>query len=370
MSAPAGRYLGLISGTSADGIDAALLQIHADGTMCVEAAQTTPYPPALREQLLPLIGGQVDIAIDALACLDAEVGLAFAAAAMALLQHANCPASEIRAIGSHGQTIRHRPRLDLPFTWQIGDPSRIVEATGITTVADFRRRDVAAGGQGAPLVPPFHAAWFGSATEDRAVLNLGGIANLTLLPSQGPVRGFDCGPANALLDLWAQRCGLGERDEDGRLARSGEIDEALLQRLLDDPWFEQPPPKSTGREDFNAGWLDARLGSASDPATVMSTLVALSAQATATALQRSLPSCVRLLVCGGGSHNPALLDALRRAMPALAVQTTAEHGLDPDHVEAAAFAWLARQCLSQQPGGLASVTGARGDRVLGAIYPA
>lgn len=338
--------------------------------MSVPGAATYPYPQALRESLLPLIGGQREVEVDALGQLDAEVGLAFASAAQQLLRDHRVQADEVTAIGSHGQTIRHRPGRSLPFTWQIGDPSRIVEATGITTVADFRRRDVAAGGQGAPLVPAFHAAWLRDTAEDRAVLNLGGIANLTLLPRSGPVRGFDCGPANALMDLWARRCGIGERDEGGALASQGRVDTALLARLLDDPWFSLPPPKSTGREDFNADWLDARLGQASDPASVMATLVALSARSTAEALARTMPQARRLLVCGGGNHNPSLLAALAQALPAVQVQTTAVHGLDPDFVEAAAFGWLASRCLSGLPGALASVTGAAGDRVLGAIYPA
>ncbi len=334
----------------------------------MEAAATLAYPDVLRQRLLPLIHGQASIEIDELAVLDAEIGLQFAHAANELLQRASVDPTSVLAIGSHGQTIRHRPRLSLPFTWQIGDPSRIVEATGITTVADFRRRDVAAGGQGAPLVPAFHAAVFADPTEDRAVLNLGGIANLTLLPTDGPVRGFDCGPANALLDLWAQRCGLGERDEGGALAASGRVDPALLARLLDDPWFARPPPKSTGREDFNAEWLQARLAGVSDVAAVMASLVELSAQSTARALQSALPGCRRLLICGGGTHNPPLLAALARALPGVTLESTAQHGLAPDFVEAAAFAWLARQCLLQRPGALASVTGATGDRVLGAVY--
>lgn len=338
--------------------------------MSVTGAATYPYPQPLRESLLPLIGGLREVEVDVLGQLDAEVGLAFANAAQQLLRDRSVQAGEVRAIGSHGQTIRHRPGRSLPFTWQIGDPSRIVEATGITTVADFRRRDVAAGGQGAPLVPAFHAAWLRDMAEDRAALNLGGIANLTLLPANGPVRGFDCGPANALMDLWARRCGIGDRDEGGALASQGRVDAALLGRLLDDPWFALPPPKSTGREDFNADWLDARLGQASDPADVMATLVALSARSTAEALARAMPQARRLLVCGGGSHNPTLLAALAQALPAVQVQTTAAFGLDPDFVEAAAFAWLASRCLSGLPGALASVTGAAGDRILGAIYPA
>jgi anhydro-N-acetylmuramic acid kinase len=370
---PEDRFLGLISGTSADGIDAALLRFCPDepGERCrlvLEAAQSYPYTAPLRDRLLPLIHGLRLAEVDEVASLDAELGLLFGQAALSLLAATDIEASSVKAIGSHGQTIRHRPRAALPFTWQIADPSRIVELSGITTVADFRRRDVAAGGQGAPLVPAFHAALFSAAGEDRAVLNLGGIANLTLLPASGPVRGFDCGPANGLLDLWAQRCGLGERDEGGALAAAGHCDQALLARLLDEPWFQLAPPKSTGREDFNAEWLDARLGDQRDPATVMASLVELSTLSTAQALRQSLPGCARLLLCGGGTHNPALLTSLARALPGVSLESTAAHGLDPDFVEAAAFAWLARQCLLQRPGSLATVTGALGDRVLGAVH--
>lgn len=334
----------------------------------MEASHTYAYPASLRERLLPLIHGQRMAEVDEIGQLDAELGLQFGQAALTLLRDGNIDPASISAIGSHGQTIRHRPRAALPFTWQIADPSRIVEMTGITTVADFRRRDVAAGGQGAPLVPAFHAAVLADPSEDRAVLNMGGIANLTLLPRDGSVRGFDCGPANGLLDLWAQRCGLGERDEGGATAARGRSDPALLARLLDEPWFRLPPPKSTGREDFNADWLDARLGDQRDPATVMASLVALTAHSTAQALRATLPACRRLLLCGGGIHNPSLLGALAEALPGVLLESTARYGLAPDFVEAAAFAWLARQCLLQRPGALASVTGASADRVLGAVH--
>lgn len=361
-------YLGLISGTSADGIDAALLRLEPQLT--VLAARTYPYPESLRQRLLPLINGAALAEVDELATLDALVGESFAAAANALLNEQQIEPELVRAIGSHGQTIRHRPRAETAFTWQIGDPSRIAEATAITTVADFRRRDMAAGGQGAPLVPAFHADVF-AAAEDRAVLNLGGIANLTLLPVNGPVRGFDTGPANALMDLWAQRCALGERDSEGAYAAAGQVNDALLQRMLGEPWFATPPPKSCGREDFNADWLDAQLAGAKlAPADVMATLLALSVETVARALEDQLPSARQLLVCGGGVRNPTLMAALRSRLGQLDVCSTAEHGLDPDFVEASAFAWLAARALDGRPGNLPSVTGARGLRVLGAIYPA
>lgn len=363
------HYLGLISGTSADGIDAALMRF--EPTLSAVATHTFAYPPGLRRRLLPLIHGAEIAAVDEIACLDAEVGLVFAQAASILLQGSGVGLEQVRAIGSHGQTIRHRPRNDPAFTWQIGDPSRIVERTGITTVADFRRRDMAAGGQGAPLVPAFHASIFGGGDESRAVLNLGGIANLSLLPKDGPVLGFDTGPANALMDLWAQRCGIGEQDEGGQLASQGEVDRALLEQMLSEPWFDLPPPKSSGREDFNAAWLDTHLGTDErKPADVMATLLALTVETVARALQRNLADCKRLLVCGGGSCNPHLMSALQQRFPSIPVESTLVHGLDPNFVEAAAFAWLAQRALDGQPGNLPAVTGAKGLRVLGAIYPA
>jgi len=362
-------YLGMISGTSADGIDVALMRFEPQ--LRAVATRTFPYAASLRERLLPLIHGAATSSVDEIASLDAEVGLAFASAASSLLTEHGVSAEQLRAIGSHGQTIRHRPRSDLAFTWQIGDPSRIVEHTGVTTVADFRRRDMAAGGQGAPLVPAFHADLFGNDEEDRAILNLGGIANLSLLRNDGSVLGFDTGPANALMDLWAQRCGIGEQDLGGEFAAQGSCDRGLLQRMLSDPWFALPPPKSSGREDFNAAWLDPFLAeSQRQPADVMATLLALTVETVATALERHLPCCERLLVCGGGSCNPQLMGALQQRMSPIAVESTAAHGLDPNFVEAAAFAWLAQRTLDGLPGNLPTVTGAKGLRVLGAIYPA
>jgi anhydro-N-acetylmuramic acid kinase len=252
---------------------------------------------------------------------------------------------------------------------QLGDPNLIAERTGITTVADFRRRDVAAGGHGAPLLPALHAALLASPTESRAVLNLGGIANLTLLPTTGAVRGFDTGPANALLDAWCQRHTGAAFDADGAFAARGQVDVALLEALRSDPWFALPPPKSTGREQFHLAWLDARAGGSSRrPEDVQATLLALTAHSIADALLSAQPDTRRLLACGGGVHNPRLLLAISRQLPGMIVESTAAHGVDPDLVEAMGFAWLARQTLAGRPGNLPSVTGARGPRVLGAIH--
>ena len=364
-------YLGLISGTSADGVDAALCRFEPEPRLL--GGLSLPYSPALRDSLVALAQGAPPESLDALGELDHAVAASFAEAALTLLDRAGVPPSNLRAIGSHGQTLRHRPDASHPFTWQLGDPSLIAERCGCTVVADFRRRDMAAGGQGAPLLPALHAALLRHPAEDRAVLNLGGIANLTLLPRHGSVRGFDTGPANCLMDAWYARHRSGHFDASGRWAASAAADRGLLDRLLAEPWFNLPAPKSTGREKLNLDWLAARAGTllgTLDPACVQATLLALSVDTIATALLREQPATQRLLVCGGGVHNVTLLDALRRRLPGAVVQSTAEHGVDPDLVEAMGFAWLARATLAGQPGNLPEVTGARGPRVLGGIYPA
>ncbi|MGY4892763.1 UNVERIFIED_CONTAM: anhydro-N-acetylmuramic acid kinase [Xanthomonas axonopodis] len=366
-------YLGLMSGTSADGIDAALVRF-ADAThrRCELVAGTTvAWEPQLRETLVALGQGAETVAIDALGQLDAQVGLAFAAAANRLIGDSGVERRQIRAIGSHGQTIRHRPNANPAFTWQIGDASRIAEHTGITTVADFRRRDVAAGGQGAPLMPAFHLAMLGAGDEDRAVLNLGGIGNLTLIPRDGAVLGFDTGPANALLDSWCQRHHGTPFDADGAFAASGRVDAVLLQALLADPWFALPPPKSTGREQFHLDWAVQAMGNARlDAADVQATLLELTAASVADALLRLQPTTRRVLVCGGGVRNPVLLARLAARLPGAMVESSARYGLDPDYLEAMGFAWLAAELLAGRAANLPSVTGAAGPRLLGAIYPA
>ncbi|MDO7946712.1 anhydro-N-acetylmuramic acid kinase [Xanthomonas euvesicatoria pv. eucalypti] len=366
-------YLGLMSGTSADGIDAALVRF-ADAThrRCELVAGTTvAWEPQLRETLVALGQGAETVAIDALGQLDAQVGLAFAAAANRLIGDSGVERRQIRAIGSHGQTIRHRPNANPAFTWQIGDASRIAEHTGITTVADFRRRDVAAGGQGAPLMPAFHLAMLGAGDEDRAVLNLGGIGNLTLIPRDGAVLGFDTGPANALLDSWCQRHHGTPFDAEGAFAASGRVDAVLLQALLADPWFALPPPKSTGREQFHLDWAVQAMGSARlDAADVQATLLELTAASVADALLRRQPTTRRVLVCGGGVRNPVLLARLAARLPGMVVESSARYGLDPDYLEAMGFAWLAAELLAGRAANLPAVTGAAGPRLLGAIYPA
>jgi anhydro-N-acetylmuramic acid kinase len=388
-------YLGLISGTSADGIDAALVEFatppaaepftaghsgKASWPLRIVAARTTPYPQDLRRRVLALATSDASITLDDYGRLDVEIGECFAAAANALLDEAGVRRGAVVAIGSHGQTVRHRVGGAHPFTLQIGDPSVIAERTGLTVVADFRRADVAAGGQGAPLLPSLHAAAFADPAVPRAILNLGGIANLTLLEHTRPVIGFDSGPANCLLDAWAERYLGAPCDEGGAWARSGHVDEALLVDMLADPYFAAAPPKSTGREDFNLAWLDARLRPGLAAADVQATLLALSARSIVQALHAHAPATREVYACGGGVHNVALMEALRTelARPSAlsplpstrALHSTAALGLDPDYVEAVGFAWLARERLDGDPGNLPSVTGARGPRRLGAIYAA
>ncbi|MEZ5462054.1 anhydro-N-acetylmuramic acid kinase [Dokdonella sp.] len=361
-------FLGLISGTSADGIDAALVQF--DPGIRVLAARTSRYSAALRDKLLALTAPDASIPLDHLGALDVEIGECFAMAAIELLEHAGLRAAEVEAIGSHGQTIRHRPNGVHPFTMQIGDPAVIAEKTGICTVADFRRADVAAGGQGAPLAPAFHAAAL-TRYLPCAVLNLGGIANLSLLDSGTEVIGFDTGPANCLLDAWNARHRGTPCDRDGEWAATGKVDSELLDTLLDDAYFRLSPPKSTGREVFNLDWLDHRLGNRDrSPADVQATLLALTATTVADALSATAFRPGRVLVCGGGVHNRGLMAALTVALSPTPVESTASAGLDPDFVEAALLAWLARERLSGRAGNLPSVSGARGPRLLGAIFAA
>lgn len=362
-------YLGLISGTSADGIDTALVSFEGERAT-LRFGRTYPWDPSLRAQLVALGQQGTSLSLDAIAELDVRVARAFAEAANLALADSGTEPARVQAIGSHGQTLRHRPWGPYPFTLQLGDPATIAERTGITTVADLRSRDIAAGGHGAPLLPGLHADLLRSEAEDRAVLNLGGIANLTLLPAIGDVRGFDTGPANALMDAWCLRHHAVDFDRDGAFAASGSLDEALLDRLLDDDWFGQPPPKSTGRDHFHLGWVEARLSGEESPADVQATLNALTARTVAHALQAAQPGTKRVVACGGGVHNPVLMAALAEALPDMEVESTAAHGIDPDHVEAMGFAWLARRAMLGLPGNLPSVTGAAGPRILGAIHPA
>lgn len=362
--------LGLISGTSQDGIDAVLAAFEGDRWQGIVASHAGEYPAALRERLLALGFENRPVALGEYAALDRAVADAFADTANALLQQAGVSPAEVSALGSHGQTVFHDAALGNSL--QIGDPSRIAVRTGIPVVADFRRKDVALGGQGAPLLPVFHHALFAAADEPRAVLNLGGIANLTLLPDTDPtaVRGFDCGPANALMDEWIGRHQGRRYDADGAWAASGRVVPELLDALLADPYFALPPPKSTGRGYFLLDWVERRFPALASlaPADVQRTLAELTAVSASEALERTLPAARRLLVCGGGAHNRWLLQRLRDHSPQRLVVPTHDHGLHADWVEAAAFAWLALRRLDAASGNLPGVTGAVASTCLGGLF--
>ncbi|CAK0742452.1 anhydro-N-acetylmuramic acid kinase [Gammaproteobacteria bacterium] len=362
-------YVGLMSGTSLDGIDAALVTFEGDQPRLL-AAHYQPYPAPLREELLTLCrAGEGEP--DRLCPMDVDLGQRFATATLELLAQAKVAPEAVRAIGSHGQTIRHRPTGPTPFTLQIGDPNIIAQRTGITTVADFRRRDIAAGGEGAPLVPAFHRAVFATAPP-RVVLNVGGIANITWLPGTvgGGVTGFDTGPGNTLMDAWVRRHFGQDRDEGGKWATQGKVATSLLEALLADPYFSRPPPKSTGREYFDLRWLDSALAAQPPlpPADIQATLCELTAATVARAVDDHCLLAEEVLVCGGGVHNATLMTRLAARLAPRLVLSTAAKGIDPDWVEAIAFAWLARRTLQGLSGNLPAVTGARQEVVLGGIY--
>lgn len=366
-------YIGLMSGTSLDAVDVVLVDFSTPQARTL-AFQTHPLPDELREALLRLMAGQSPHPVQCLGELDHLFGKLFASCALAAIRQAGVSPDAVAAIGSHGQTLYHHPVGDTPFTLQIGDANLIAEATGITTVADFRRRDMAAGGQGAPLAPAYHAAMVRSHAAERAVLNIGGMANLTLLPSdtKAAVTGFDTGPGNVLLDSWSKRHLQQPFDRDGEWAAAGRVSQDLLQLMLSDDYFAQSPPKSTGREHFNERWLDAILGRLSPtPAAqdIQATLTELTAQTVADALLGMSPATREVWVCGGGVHNRHLMQRLQHNLPGRRVDSTLVLGIDPDAMEALTFAWLAKQTLEGLSGNIPSVTGARGPRVLGAIYP-
>jgi len=374
-------YIGLMSGTSMDGVDGVLVDFSADGSqgLHVLADAHAAMPASLGAELLALNTSGPDelqraaLAANALARLQAEV-------VAHLLNKTDTEPDAVRAVGSHGQTVRHRPgEFDgTGLTLQLNNGALLAEACGIDVVCDFRTRDVAAGGQGAPLVPAFHRDVFASATP-RAVLNIGGIANVTILPStdapaaEAALVGFDTGPGNALMDHWCRLHTGQPFDDDGRWAASGQVDGVLLVELMSDAWFRKAPPKSTGRDLFNADWLAlalARAGVTRAPADVQATLLELTARGAIDAIRACAPGTRELLVCGGGARNGALMARLAALWPGLAVAATDSAGLPAQQVEAAAFAWLARQFIERRPGNHPGVTGAAGLRVLGALYPA
>jgi anhydro-N-acetylmuramic acid kinase len=362
-------FIGLISGTSMDGIDAALVDL-APPRPTLLAHHCHPYPPALRETLLKLLSADEEHRLEEILQADVQVGLAFADAVDALLQRAGVDADEVEAMGSHGQTVFHAPEGPFASSWQLGDPNRIAEASGITVVADLRRRDMAAGGEGAPLVPAFHAAVLADPQIPRVILNIGGIANVTILNSAAPITGFDTGPGNTLMDLWSARHRENTFDDRGQWAAGGEVLDALLEALLEDAYFQRTPPKSTGREYFNLAWLSARQDLETlQPQDVQATLCELSARSIADAITAHAPRTTQVLVCGGGVHNDELMRRLRARLADAEVLSTDALGIAPDWVEAMAFAWLAKQTLEGKAGNVPGVTGARHPVVLGGIYP-
>jgi len=359
-------FVGLMSGTSVDGVDAILADFSVEP--CRARARThVEFAPGLRDELNALQRSGADEVHRASLAANALMDCC-ASAVAAVLSAAHCDARDVAAIGLHGQTIRHRPELG--YTTQLANPARLAEATGITVVADFRSRDVAAGGQGAPLVPAFHAAVFSAPDAHRVVVNIGGIANVTDLPPDGPVRGFDTGPGNTLMDAWSERHTGQPYDRNGAWGGGGRAISELLRALRAEPYFAMPPPKSTGRDRFHLRWLGKYLRTSYSPQDVQRTLVALTAQSIAAAIEEHCLGASEVLVCGGGAQNAVLMGELEAALSPRRLATTAAHGIAINEVEAMAFAWLSRETLAGRPGNVPTVTGARGPRILGAVYPA
>ena len=362
-------YIGLMSGTSLDSIDAALVELKGTQFQLLECLEYQ-LPETLRQQLINLCQPG-DNEIDRMGSADRALGKEFANAVKTLLKKSAKTSAQIVAIGSHGQTIRHRPDGDNAFTLQIADPNTIAFETGITTVADFRRRDIAASGQGAPLAPALHKAAFSSSQHNRVIVNIGGMANITYLDSNGDALGFDTGPGNILMDSWIQQTRQQKYDVDGQWAAGGNSDAALLSQLLSHPYLIKPTPKSTGREDFNLQWLNPILNehplSAQD---IQATLLEFTAQTIYNDIEKLPKSVNEIYICGGGADNSQLMLRLETLLHPRIVANTSQLGIPAQWVEAVAFAWLAKQALAKQPGNLSSVTGASCDVILGAIYSA
>ena len=359
-------YVGIMSGTSLDGIDTVLVDLSHELPIQL-ASFYQPYPDALRVALLDLHSpGENELHRSQL--LANELAHHYATAVHALLDKAQISARQIRAIGNHGQTVRHRPEAG--YTLQIGNGALLAELTGITVVQDFRSRDIAAAGQGAPLVPAFHDRVLRHSGLHRVILNIGGISNLTDLPPDGPTTGFDCGPGNLLMDAWIARHRNQTYDRDGAWAASGSILPALLDAMLSEPFFSAPPPKSSGRDLFNMDWLLRHLNGNEAPADVQATLLTLTGHSITDAIQRHCPGANEVYLCGGGAHNRALVDHLSRDLPGCRLQMSDVLGIGTDWMEAVAFAWLAQQALEGHPANLPAVTGAKHPCILGAIYPA
>lgn len=360
-------YIGLMSGTSLDGVDAVLLDARR---LNVLGHAHAPFSPGLRAELLAL-NKPTDNELHRAALAANGVARAYADVVAQLLERCATPGNAVRALGAHGQTVRHRPGGVEGYTVQLLNGALLAEQTGIDVVCDLRSRDVAAGGQGAPLVPAFHRAVFGRPDEDVAVLNLGGIANLSLIHADGRTGGFDTGPGNCLMDAWISRHHGQAFDRDGAWAAQGRVLPELLGRLMTEPYFALPPPRSTGRDLFDLDWLETYAAALTPAAVdVQATLLELTTLCVADGLRAQMPAARRLIVCGGGARNKQLMQRLIAALPGLQVDTSDDHGLPVDQVEAAAFAWLAQCFIEKRPGNLPAVTGASGPRLLGALYPA
>ncbi len=364
-------YIGLMSGTSLDGIDASLVEFK-NGLIKSLAFNYFPYDDSVKEKILHLSQPNTPILLNKYGATDAMLGSLFANACNSLLNHSNIPSSEITAIGCHGQTIYHAPNISSAFSLQIGDPNIIAEETGITTIADFRRRDIAAGGQGAPLVPAFHRAIFEQnidlTKQNISIVNIGGIANITHLSKQ-KTTGFDTGPGNGLMDYWIQKNLNTPYDEDGTWAHSGKIDRELVDQLKQDPYFKLSPPKSTGKEYFSPAWLEKKFTLLSNyqAEDIQASLCQFSAETISESIKNHAPLTHQTLICGGGVHNKTLMKSIKNNLDH-PVSSTASFGVNPDHVEAMAFAWLARQTINNMPGNITEVTGAKTPVILGGIY--
>ncbi|HET7061716.1 MAG TPA: anhydro-N-acetylmuramic acid kinase [Nitrosospira sp.] len=360
-------YIGMMSGTSLDGVDAALADFNRSPPSLLGTFYL-PYSPDLRGRLLELHQAGVD-ELHRAAMLGNELSRHYADAVGGLLRDSGVSRGEVRAIGCHGQTVRHCPQAERAYTIQLFNPALLAELTGVTVVADFRSRDIAAGGQGAPLVPAFHSALFMHSECHRIIVNIGGICNLTSL-ARGQVAGYDCGPGNMLMDAWCSHHTGEPYDENGNWARSGEVIESLLERFLALPFFSLPPPKSAGREQFNFTWLESCLNGNEKPEDVQATLLELTVQSISRSVFQYFPRAAELYLCGGGARNGAVITRLGLTMPGKTIELTDRLGVSADWVEAFAFAWLAKQAISGVPANLPVVTGARDSRILGAIYQA
>ncbi len=365
-------YIGLMSGTSLDGIDAGLVEFNGD-TIKLIAFEYLAFSESIRDDIQKLSCPDSHISLLNYGSLDTQLGLLFAQACKTLLGKSGLPSSAIKAIGSHGQTIYHAPELNPGFSLQIGDPNIIAEQTGITTIADFRRRDIAAGGQGAPLVPAFHQAIFSQvfdlSRQNITIVNIGGIANITYLSTDKTI-GFDTGTGNTLMDYWIKKNLDSAYDQDGSWARMGKANPELVKILKQDPYFKLNLPKSTGKEYFSPSWLNEKinLSSQCSPQDIQASLCHLTAETITDAILQHAPKTDHTLICGGGIHNGHLISLIKNNLPH-PVSSTEEFGINPDHVEAMAFAWLAKQTMNNQSGNLTAVTGAKAPVILGGIYP-